>query len=111
MLDTKLHGKNKFYINYITKNMVADYNPQITGYVHINDPEEDDFDKAEEVKDRGFDDMSTEDQISDLNDRVGDVENLLGIDPDDDKTLDKVAKALDKAGYEKPENENDEEEE
>ena len=111
MLDTKLHGKNKFYINYITKNMVADYNPQITGYVHINDPEEDDFDKAEEVKDRGFDDMSTEDQISDLNDRVGDVENLLGIDPDDAKTLDKVAKALDKAGYEKPENENDEEEE
>lgn len=111
MLDTKLHGKNKFYINYITKNMVADYNPQITGYVHINDPEEDDFDQAEEVKDRGFDDMSTEDQIADLNDRVGDVENLLGIDPDDDKTLNKVAKALDKAGYEKPENENDEEEE
>lgn len=111
MLDTKLHGKNKFYINYITKNMVADYNPQITGYVHINDTEEDDFDQAEEVKDRGFDDMSTEDQIADLNDRVGDVENLLGIDPDDDKTLNKVAKALDKAGYEKPENENDEEEE
>ena len=108
MLDTKLHGKNKFYINYITKNMVADYNPQITGYVHINDPEEDDFDQAEEVKDRGFDDMSTEDQIADLNDRVGDVENLLGIDPDDDKSLNKVAKALDKAGYEKPEDEEEE---
>ena len=108
MLDTKLHGKNKFYINYITKNMVADYNPQITGYVHINEPEEDDFDQAEEVKDRGFDDMSTEDQISDLNDRVGDVENLLGIDPDDDKSLKKVAKALDDAGYEKPEDEEEE---
>lgn len=104
MLDTKLHGKNKDYINYLTKNMIADYNPQITGYVHINDPEEGDFDVEQEA-DRGFDDMSAEDQIADLNDRVGDVENLLGIDPDDDKTLDKVEKALDDAGYEKPEEE------
>ena len=107
MLDTKLHGKNKFYINYITKNMVADYNPQITGYIHINDHEdEEDFDQKN--KDRGFKDMDIKDQIADLNDRVGDVENLLGIDPDDDKTLDKVAKALDDAGYEKPEEEEEE---
>ena len=107
MLDTKLHGKNKDYINYLTKNMIADYNPQITGYIHINEPEEGDFDVEQEA-DRGFDDMSTEDQIADLNDRVGDVENLLGIDPDDDKTLDKVEKALDDAGYEKPEEEEEE---
>ena len=107
MLDTKLHGKNKFYINYLTKNMIADYNPQITGYVHINDEtDEEDFDQQD--KDRGFDDMSTEDQIADLNDRVGDVENLLGIDPDDDKSLDKVEKALDDAGYEKPDVEEEE---
>ena len=111
MLDTKLHGKNKDYINYLTKNMIADYNPQITGYIHINEPDEGDFDNEEEEVDRGFDDMSTEDQIADLNDRVGDVENLLGIDPDDDKTLDKVEKALDDAGYEKPEPEEAEEEE
>ena len=110
MLDTKLHGKNKFYINYITKNMVADYNPQITGYIHINDEEEEeDFDQQD--KDRGFDDMTPEEQITDLNDRVGDVENLLGIDPDKDASLDDVAKALDKAGYEKPEIKDDEEEE
>lgn len=110
MLDTKLHGKNKFYINYITKNMVADYNPQITGYIHINDDEdEEDFDQQD--KDRGFDDMTPEEQIADLNDRVGDVENLLGIDPDKDASLDQVAKALDKAGYEKPEPKDDEEEE
>ena len=107
MLDTKLHGKNKDYINYLTKNMIADYNPQITGYIHINEPEEGDFDVEQEA-DRGFDDMSTEEQIADLNDRVGDVENLLGIDPDDDKTLDKVEKALDDAGYEKPEDEEEE---
>ena len=116
MLDTKLHGKNKDYINYLTKNMIADYNPQITGYIHINEPEEGDFDVEQEA-DRGFDDMSTEEQIADLNDRVGDVDNLwlicidrsyLGIDPDDDKTLDKVEKALDDAGYEKPEDEEEE---
>ena len=110
MLDTKLHGKNKDYINYLTKNMIADYNPQITGYIHINDPEEGDFDNDEEMKDRGFDDMSTEDQIADLNIRVTGVEGLLGIDPDDEKSLDKVAKALDDAGYEKPEPEEAEEE-
>ena len=110
MLDTKLHGKNKDYINYLTKNMIADYNPQITGYIHINDPEEGDFDNDEEMKDRGFDDMSTEDQIADLNIRVSGVEGLLGIDPDDEKSLDKVAKALDDAGYEKPEPEEAEEE-
>ena len=108
MLDTKLHGKNKFYINYLTKNMIADYNPQITGYVHINDEtDEEEFDQQD--KDRGFDDMSPEEQIADLNDRVGDVEDLLGIDPDDDKTLDKVEKALDDAGYEKPDAEEEEE--
>ena len=110
MLDTKLHGKNKDYINYLTKNMIADYNPQITGYIHINDPEEGDFDNEEEIKDRGFDDMSTEDQIADLNIRVTGVEGLLGIDPDDEKSLDKVAKALDDAGYVKPEPEEEEEE-
>lgn len=110
MLDTKLHGKNKDYINYLTKNMIADYNPQITGYIHINEPDEGDFDNEEEEVDRGFDDMSTEDQIADLNDRVSDVENLLGIDPDNDKTLDNVEKALDDAGYEKPEPEEAEEE-
>lgn len=87
--------------------MVADYNPQITGYIHIDDDkDEEDFDQRN--KDRGFDDISMEDQITDLNDRIGDVESLLGIDPDDDKTLDKVAKALDDAGYEKPEEEEEE---
>jgi len=112
MLDTKLHGKNKDYINYLTKNMVADYNPQITGYIHINDDEEGDFDvEQEEEKDRGFDDMSQEDQIKDLDIRMAGVEDLLGIDPDDEKSLDKVAKALDDAGYVKPEPEEDTEEE
>lgn len=104
LLDDKLHGKNKDYINYLTKNMVADYNPQITGYIHINDEDEGDFDQEnEEEKEREFDNLPTDDKLTDLNDRVTDVENLLGIDPDDDKSLDKVEKALDDVGYEKPE--------
>lgn len=102
MLDTKLHGKNKDYINYLTKNMIADYNPQITGYIHINDePGEENFDQTED--ERGFFDMSPEEQIADLNTRVSGVEDLLGIDPDDATTLDDVEQALDDAGYVKPE--------
>ena len=111
MLDTKLHGKNKDYINYLTKNMIADYNPQITGYIHIND-EEGDFDKEQEEKRKNeFDEMSLEDKLSDLNNRLADIEQVLGINPDDDKSIDKVDKALKDAGYEAPEIKIDEEEE
>ena len=112
MLDTKLHGKNKDYINYLTKNMIADYNPQITGYIHINDDEEGDFDKEQEEKRKNeFDEMSLEDKLSDLNNRLADIEQVLGINPDDDKSIDKVDKALKDAGYEAPEIKIDEEEE
>lgn len=111
ILATKLHGKNLDYINYITKNMVADYNPQITGYIHINPEDEGDFDKEQEQsRTTDFDNMSLDDKLTDLNDRMTDTENLLGIDPDDDESLEKVAKALDDAGYEKPEIDEEEEE-
>lgn len=103
MLDTKLHGKNKDYINYLTKNMIADYNPQITGYIHINEPSEEEIEQEQENDDRGFFDMSPEEQIADLNTRVTGVETVLGIDPDDETSLDKVEQALDDAGYVKPE--------
>ena len=110
MLDTKLHGKNKDYINYLTKNMVADYNPQITGYIHINEPEEGDFDENPE-DDRGFFDLSPEEQIADLNTRLTGVEDVLGIDPDDEESLDRVEQALDDAGYVKPDPDEEAEEE
>lgn len=109
ILDTKLHGKNKDYINYLTKNMIADYNPQITGYIRINDPEKEE-EEQEKNDDRGFFDMSPEEQIADLNTRVEGVEDLLGIDPDDAESLDRVEKALDDAGYVKPDPEAEEEE-
>ena len=110
MLDTKLHGKNKDYINYLTKNMVADYNPQITGYIHINEPDEGDFDETPE-DDRGFFDLSPEEQIADLNTRLTGVEDVLGIDPDDEESLDRVEQALDDAGYVKPDPDEEAEEE
>lgn len=110
MLDTKLHGKNKDYITYITKNMVADYNPQITGYVHINNDEEGDFDVDQEEQAKEFAELSMEDQLKNLNKRTSDVEGVLGIDIKDEKSLDKVEKALDDAGYVKPEQEKDKEE-
>ena len=110
MLDTKLHGKNKDYINYLTKNMVADYNPQITGYVHINNDEEGDFDVEQEEQAKEFAEMSMEDQLKNLNKRTADVEGVLGIDIKDEKSIDKVEKALDDAGYVKPKPEKEKEE-
>lgn len=111
MLDLKLHGKNKDYINYLTKNMVADYNPQITGYIHINKEDEGDFDKDQEEKRDEFDGLTTDDKLTNLNDRMMDIEDVLGIDPSDEKSLDKVDKALKDAGYEKPDNDEEPEEE
>lgn len=111
LLDDKLHGNNKNYINYLTKNMVADYNPQITGYIHIDDGDGDDFDTKVAARNKRFDDMDIEDKVNDLNVRQDHVEVLLGIDPDDDKSLDRVEKALKDAGYERPDRDIDDEEE
>lgn len=86
MLDTKLHGKNKFYINYITKNMVADYNPQITGFINPKESgeEEENFDKRVSKKHR---DMKLDASIGDIENRLEDIEYVLGIDPDDSDTV------------------------
>ena len=86
MLDTKLHGKNKFYINYITKNMVADYNPQITGFINPKESgeEEENFDKRVSKKHR---DMKLDASIGDIENRLEDIEDVLGIDPDDNDTV------------------------
>ena len=47
-----------------------------------------------------FMDMSIADQLDDLNDRVTDIENTLGIDPDDPDTVDKAQKELKEIGFE-----------
>lgn len=96
LLQSKLHGNNLDYINYITKKMVAHYNPQITGPAITPDEEDIDFIGRK----KKFMDMSIANQLDDLNDRVTDIENTLGIDPDDPDTVDKAQKELKEIGFE-----------
>lgn len=105
LLDDKLHGHNKEFITYITKNMVADYNPQITGYIPVDD-ENDDEDALGNAKRKRHTDIETE--IEDLEDRTENIEDLLGVIPEKPKSLNAVADALKDAGYEKPELDDDE---
>lgn len=98
LLQTKLRGKQLDYINYITKNMVADYNPQITGYLHI-EKEGDDDEKKDILKRKG-NNLDITDIVNNISDRVEDIEDTLGIDPDDKETLDKVVNKLKEVGYE-----------
>ena len=114
LLADKLHGKNLNYINYITKSMVADYNPQIVGPQKYSEKAEGDFDarnEEEAQKEKEWNNSSLGDRIENIKDRVEDIEDLLGINPDDSDSLDKVDKALKDAGYEAPEIEIDDEEE
>lgn len=109
LLGDKLHGKNLNYINYITKTMVADYNPQIVGPQKYKGKSEGDFDvrNEEDARRERMEDRPLDDRIKDVNDRVEDIEDLLGIDPDDEKSLKKVDKALKDVGYVAPEIEED----
>ena len=81
LLADKLHGKNLDYINYITKNMVADYNPQIVGPMNFKD-EEGDFD-VENEKDAAEDDVKTpiERKLDKLEDQINNIEDVLEIKP------------------------------
>ena len=81
LLADKLHGKNLDYINYITKNMVADYNPQIVGPMNFKD-DEGDFD-VEREKDVAEDDGRTplEKKIDRLSDKIDTIEDILEIEP------------------------------
>ena len=114
LLADKLHGKNLNYINYITKSMVADYNPQIVGPQKYSEKAEGDFDarnEEEAQKEKEWNNSSLGDRIENIKDRVEDIEDLLGINPDDSDSLEKVNKALKDAGYDAPEIEIDDEEE
>lgn len=114
LLADKLHGKNLNYINYITKSMVADYNPQIVGPQKYSEKAEGDFDarnEEEAQKEKEWNNSSLGDRIENIKDRVEDIEDLLGVNPDDSDSLKKVDKALKDAGYDAPEIEIDDEEE
>ena len=94
--------------------MVADYNPQIVGPQKYSEKAEGDFDvrnEEEAQKEKEWNNSSLGDRIENIKDRVEDIEDLLGINPDDSDSLDKVDKALKDAGYDAPEIEIDDEEE
>jgi hypothetical protein len=94
LLQTKLHGNNLDYINYITKNMVADYNPQITGYIHIND-DEDEFEETEETENgEEITKKDLKNSLDDIVDRVENIEDVLGIDPEDSDTVEVAKETL-----------------
>lgn len=98
LLDKKLHGSNKDYITYITKNMVQDLNPKITGPVSVKF-DNDDLETQEIEIDTRLTGLSTDDKIEDINRRLEDVEDMLGIDPDDEDTLDKAREKAEELGF------------
>ena len=87
LLADKLHGKNLDYINYITKNMVADYNPQIVGPINFKDTEGD-FDVENEKDAAEKDDKSPiEKKIDRLEDKINSIEDILEVEPDFPETI------------------------
>lgn len=109
LLDTKLRAGDKEYITYITKQMVSDLNNAITGPVSVK-VDDGDFDN-DEVEISRFDNIAPEDKMDDLNKRLEDVEDTLGIDPDDEKSLDKAKKKAKKLGFDVIDDEDKEDEE
>ena len=95
LLADKLHGKNLDYINYITKNMVADYNPQIVGPINFKDTEGD-FDVENEKEAAEDDERSPlEIKIDRLEDKIDTIEDILEIEPGFPEAAEITKKELD----------------
>lgn len=100
LLADKLHGKNLDYINYITKNMVADYNPQIVGPINFKD-NEGDFDvenekNAEEVDRK----IPLEKKLDRLEDKIDTIEDVLEIKPEFPESVEITKQELDLTPFE-----------
>ena len=95
LLADKLHGKNLDYINYITKNMVADYNPQIVGPINFKD-EDGDFDvENEKEASEDYGKTPLENKIDKLEDKIEKIEDVLEIEPGFPETIEITKKELD----------------
>lgn len=103
LLQKKLHGSNQDYITYITKNMVQNMNPKITGPVSVkfknNEEDTDDVELDSRLKN-----LPIDDKIEDINRRLEDVEDTLGINPDDEDTLIKAKEKAEELGFDTIEN-------
>ena len=95
LLADKLHGKNLDYINYITKNMVADYNPQIVGPMNFKDTEGDfDVENEKDMEDRDYK-TPLEKKIDKLEDKINTLEDILEIEPGFPEAIKITKKELD----------------
>lgn len=115
LLNKKLTGDNLNYVNYITKNMVTNLNPNnITGptsVTYTND--EDDKDSVE--LDNTLNNQPAPNELEIINNRLKDIEDTLGIDPDESETVDDSKEIADELGFktimdDESESEEDEEE-
>lgn len=114
LLADKLHGKNLDYINYITKNMVTDYNPQIVGPMNLKD-DEGDFDVENEKNNKDDEKSPIEKKIDRLEKKIDTLEDILEIEPGFPEAIEITKKELDLTPLEdkiaeKEENEIEEEE-
>ena len=94
LLADKLHGKNLDYINYITKNMVADYNPQIVGPTNFKD-DRGDFDVESEKNISNDDRSPLEKKIDRLEGKIDTLEDILEIETDFPEAIKITKKELD----------------
>lgn len=100
LLANKLHGKNLDYINYITKNMVADYNPQIVGPTNFKD-DRGDFDVENEKEISKKDNKShIEKKIDKLENRIDVISDVLEIKPGFPNATEITKKELDLTPFE-----------
>ena len=74
--------------------MVADYNPQITGYISVNDETEEDFDEETETENGEITKRELKNSLDGIIDRVEDIEDVLGIDPEDSDTVEVAKETL-----------------
>ena len=94
LLADKLHGKNLDYINYITKNMVADYNPQIVGPMNFKDDEGDfDVENEKEAADDGR--TPLEKKLDRIEDKIDTIEDILEIETGFPETVEITKQELD----------------
>ena len=94
LLADKLHGKNLDYINYITKNMVADYNPQIVGPMNFKD-DSGDFDVENEKNNKDDERTPMEKKIDRLEKKIDTLEDILEIEPGFPEAIEITKKELD----------------
>lgn len=94
LLADKLHGKSLDYINYITKNMVADYNPQIVGPMNFKD-DDGDFDVENEKEKSDDDKTPIEKKLDRLEDKINKIEDVLEIEPSFPDTIKITKQELD----------------